>query len=252
MAAGTLPIKWTIYHNIKQTKICVHSHNIADASTAYNLWNQVDVNRSVFSLNPQRDHGLTDRMMEETSLPKWQMKIGEIMALIFTNDVLNSWYFGEMCNVKFTEVAVNLRDRISGITNDLAGNYLNVIMTDKASMKSPATHRKCIYDTLKKRGAIKSPTGMQQFSGLKAMSTNWATFYQPVEIAGFKEIFHHPILDYKDCLLGNTFLVPEALVFIFRPRQGELGILSFDYSANRKTEEDYLSSEFIEKRLLDV
>jgi hypothetical protein len=135
-----------------------------------------------------------------------------------SNDVLTSWWF------RFTRsdiglMAMNLRNRIPELTEQMAGNYEYLAPYQRADFAHPAFIRQSLPSA---RGFYSGamPGFLATVGGRISILSSWATFYRDVELEGCEQLLHLPCADDQNVISDN-------LAVIFRPRKGELAVMSF-------------------------
>merc|ERR1711893_40813 len=171
-------------------------------------------------------------------------------GFVSTNDIVNSWYMYEMGNIEYLEMAVNTRGRADGILENLSGNYLGIGFMTKDEFENAEKPREAVNNILQKRGMSEQPKARKYWYGYKALSTNWAGYYKKVDLPGLEETLHIPVYDMSHYKLFGAFCGPEDILVIFCPKDGEIGILAMNYSANGKTDSDYLNSAMVEGHII--
>ena len=134
---------------------------------------------------------------------------------VSTNDVITSWFFNQT-SCKNARMAINWRNRLDGLNETDAGNYLNVIFYQQKDYASPALIRKSLSTF--RRAVTKELPGFSSLFRQTAAITNWSSFSFPNEIEGCEEDLHLPI--------APTKYIPANLIYlrIFRAGKGKLGL----------------------------
>jgi hypothetical protein len=165
------------------------------------------------------------------------------VTYLSTNDILSAWFF-KACNLSFGFMPCNVRNRINGLTSDLAGNYLGFIFYDKDDYNYPENIRKSLsrLSSHPEIGKSKVPSLWEQLKLKYASITNWSTFFHEVhfneEINPF--IIHYPIISKKLCST-HDFMV------IFSPRKDEVSIMIMSRSLNKESDWLIPSNSLISK-----
>merc|ERR1711988_24481 len=210
--------------------------------------------RAFYKALRRKKYGRPELSMYKISTETIQKRKEEVprTGFVSTNDVVNSWYMYDMGEIEYLEMAVNTRGRANGIDQNLSGNYLGIGFLTKDEFKSPENHRQAVKNILEKRGMSQQPKVRKYFYGYKALSTNWAGYYKKVDLPGLEETLHVPVYDMAHYKFLGTFFGPEDILVIFRPKEGEIGILGMNYSANGKTDSDYLNSAMVEGHIMKM
>jgi len=158
-------------------------------------------------------------------------------TFISTNDILTSWFFSKF-NITCSYEAVMLRNRVSGITDKMAGSYLGILGIRENEVKSPNSHRSYLFEILENKKKD-NPWRSSVFESGGVVS-NWASFYQPVSLPNAEETFHIPLLD----IARYKLFLKEAMMFVFKSNVDETCIISFNAS-NKKV--DFLNEDMVNK-----
>ncbi len=146
--------------------------------------------------------------------------VNQSVKFVSTNDILTSWYFNFVrCDVGC--MAMNLRDRLEGITADMAGNYEVLVGYQPQDYVTPDLIRKSI--ALQRRcGSEKLPTRFETLFTKSKLSilSSWVTFYKDVQLEQCSQQIHLPCVENKN-------MVSDNLGVIFRPNANELALLTF-------------------------
>jgi hypothetical protein len=158
---------------------------------------------------------------EQIELTKSSLKkeSPDAAQIISTNDILTSWAV-QTCGAPFGMMAINLRNRMAGITNHHAGNYQHLIMYRIDDCRNPADIRNSLKLLTSNSDAVPSALDTVMFDFLGV--SNWASFYQKdLTFPNCKHELHLPLL------ASNTLFV-RGVVIIFRPRADEIGLVVLD------------------------
>jgi len=109
------------------------------------------------------------------------------VPFVSTNDIITS-ALSNAAGAHTCLVAFNLRGRMSGLTDSLAGNYTNCMMFDKANAATPDRIRQAL---LHPRFHCRDEK-FKMFSRC-CVITNWASFSKPIRIPDCVEQMHQPI-----------------------------------------------------------
>ncbi|KAJ3348102.1 hypothetical protein HDU83_001588 [Entophlyctis luteolus] len=139
------------------------------------------------------------------------------VAFVSTNDILTSWYL-KACGVSIGLMAVHFRDRINGVSEKLAGNYIQSLLLHQTDFDTPARIRRIVNNGLSRVGASRVPSVLEALKGNFATVTNWAGFYEDLLIGDdVKPLYHLPVLPPR-----NLF---SSFVVIYRPNAERLSVL---------------------------
>jgi len=152
------------------------------------------------------------RVVKETSGKSW----------VSTNDILTSWFFN-ISDCTSGWIAFNFRNRVPGLTDMNAGPYEGQVPYWPEEFKTPLHIRQSLKSF--KTAREDTPGYLENFTGHFTGITNWASFYQPVNIAGSQVKCHFPTMD---CAGINTW----AMMVIFKVNPETLGICVFSRDAD--------------------
>ena len=149
---------------------------------------------------------------------------------VSTNDLLMSW----ICTHSQPDVAtmmVNMRSRLSALTNMHAGNYVSMIPFLPADYATPSLFRHAVKSTVLRRFYYDRPLprfGRRSLLPTLACVTSWASLYEEIAMPGSQLIRHQPVLGglaqySRFRQLG--FRLPLDSFVIFRPREGFISLL---------------------------
>ena len=140
---------------------------------------------------------------------------------VSTNDVMHHWLTTLNPKNDRTQMAVNLRKRVSVLNELTAGNYEDLIETHRNDQISPLTVRKCLAWKLQAGGHSELASFAQMKKFLGGMTTNWGSFFKPWNFKGAEFIEQVPLLDLRKETLdfkifGFRFTCEENAVLIQR------------------------------------
>jgi len=141
-----------------------------------------------------------------------------------TNDILTSSYMASSeCDLGL--MAVNYRNRLDGLTSDLAGNYEGVIGYQKGDYESPEFIRQSL-DTYCRRDKDRPLLAGGFFFRRKAvlgMVTNWSGFYRQIRLPGCNHVAHFPIFD----TIEGPFVLNVCVIFMVD--ENKMAVLSAEH-----------------------
>jgi len=174
------------------------------------------------------------------------------VPFVSSNDVLTSWFFREMKSDMNIMVA-NLRSRrpaVLNLSDAHVGTYEANLPYFPGDIESPALIRQSIQDTegtfrAKRAGSpvTKIPSSLKLLRNRTSIVTNWASFYCDVNLqkdphgnneSTLRPKLHFPIME-PDGIITSVW----NNAIIFRPRAGELGMLTI----TRQFDNDTLAQE---------
>lgn len=155
---------------------------------------------------------------------------------ISTNDILTSW-FSKLVKSDFTHMVVNFRERIPSVTHSHGGNYWKSILYQPPDYASPSLIRASLClpkedsanDSVNRIAPLRRvvTTSLPSFFRTAffyrcAVVTNWAGFYQDVQLPDSEMVLHLPI---------QTNVCPiQDLLIIFKPNKNDIAMLSISRS----------------------
>ena len=232
------------------------SHVLSDGHTRSKIYNMLDANVPRVSLECKRVHSFMqslEKLSGGDDSEKWFHSFGTMMSFlcnimfsskipepqiqlvdsewikemkhspiqnddksfISTNDVLTSWIMRES-NYDVGIMAINYRNRISGITNENAGNYESVIAYQHEDYKEPALIRKSLT-TFRRPITEKLPTFQKSPLKRICVVSNWCTFFHQVEFTNCKHVMFLPLGSSQ-----NRKYLPFDLYTIFKPSKDQV------------------------------
>ena len=112
------------------------------------------------------------------------------------NDVVVSWFFREISQTGTVHEAVNMREKITDLNNDMAGGYTTSIRVDtNCGMMTSEDHRIILENCLSKDGMITERSLQELMQDSGSLVFNWRNCHQTVQIPGYREIFQMPVLE---------------------------------------------------------
>jgi len=130
------------------------------------------------------------------------------VEFVSTNDVITSDFLRKM-NPNFGGMAVNCRNRIPELTDDLAGNYETVMTYREGDFESPCLIRKSLQRCVRV-GDSPMPSNLELLKFDWGVATNWGTFYADVVLDNCSQKIHLPIREVDSM----------KVMVIFCPRKG--------------------------------
>jgi len=134
------------------------------------------------------------------------------VPFVSTNDIITS-AFSNAAGADTCVMAINLRERMSGLTECHAGNYIDTMMFDGANASTPDRIRLAL--THPRFHCRDEP--MKTFSRW-CMITNWTSFSKPIRIPDCAEQLHQPVFDVRELKY-----LPIDFMIVFRAGGGRLG-----------------------------
>jgi len=134
------------------------------------------------------------------------------VPFVSTNDIITS-AFSNAAGAHTCLMAINLRERMSGLTECHAGNYVDMMMFDGANASTPDRIRLAL--THPRFHCRDEP--LKMFSRW-CMITNWTSFSKPIRIPDCAEQLHQPVFDASDMKY-----LPFDCMVVFRAGGGRAG-----------------------------
>lgn len=141
---------------------------------------------------------------------------------VSSNDVLTSWYF-KFCDCSMGYMAINLRNRMSEIHANLAGNYEVLVGYQPQDFSSPNLIRRSLQSYRRVFGDIPFPSFPMSISYQGGLLSSWASFYKDVLLPGCDMTLHLPYV-------LNENIAFNDLAVLFRPQKDKLALLSLSRS----------------------
>lgn len=149
-------------------------------------------------------------------------KLTDGLPFVSSNDVITSWFF-QASSMSFGMMVVNMRNRVEGITNDIAGNYEFYMGYRKPDFQSPAMIRKSVTNLRRSNSCEATmPTFWETvlFDRNIVGITSWTSFAKEVSLPESIEEFHLPLFDFRSLLGSNV-----CMAVLFRRKGSELGFI---------------------------
>jgi hypothetical protein len=163
-----------------------------------------------------------DWLVNEKQLQRAACEAREFLS---SNDILTTEIF-KLCDVDFGSMMVNLRNRLEGISSDLAGNYCDSLGFFREDLcKGPVAIRRALNGAEPRDF---QPSLLQTVGMRFGTVTSWASFHRDLELDGCQVGEHFPVFD--------PMGVPRNTATIYSPRKGCLGVMIV---AGRKTHEAF-------------
>ena len=234
------------------------SHIVGDGATFYKIFNQLSASGEVRSLEPKRRMDFGEKLklkvamdvkkavmslsfmvsamkgyffgntvrgftgfvdVEGVARAKEDAKRRGAVPFVSTNDILTST-FANAFDADVCCMAINWRGRISGITDNLAGNYESVLLFDGANAATPDHIRKALRHPHFHCRDEPMPPLSRALTARYGIITSWVSFSRPINIPGCVEQVHRPVYDVK----AMRAQVPFDAAVVFRAGAGRLGV----------------------------
>jgi hypothetical protein len=154
------------------------------------------------------------------------------VPFVTTNDILTSAFFTE-CGARIGMMGMDCRERLEGISIDLAGNYVTALTMDDETFSTPATIHKMLSSSMPYETTKKSlPTCCTWLSGRDsakfAMVTNWSSFAGGmVQLSADSElVIHLPVQNPAYCVYD--------LMIPFASGVGKVGVICWTVSTDEE------------------
>jgi len=214
------------------------SHVVGDGNNMYTIYRMLGDNQDIITLNPVRDMefhhklnsvscGHKEHVAFRKSLSyKLSMLVISILfrqstellhfrkdwieaekqkytvsspssSFVSTNDIITCWLL-KLFNVDIGEMIVNYRNRIPGITENNAGNYVSMIVYQRDDFSHPSLIRASLQSYCR---VITKKLNVIPFISRFILITNWSTFYTEAIFDGCKEVYHLPIFVFSNAIV---------------------------------------------------
>jgi hypothetical protein len=157
---------------------------------------------------------------EITQRKNFEKEVLSPEGFVSTNDVITSWFISTF-KVSFTMMAINLRNRLAGITEKHAGNYEHAITYGLDDAASPSIIRKSLA-TLQSRSKW-IPSWWNLWGGNNGLISNWSTFYRDISFTGAQTVLHMPLVS----LVSSVQYPLRAMAIIFKATKDKTGMMLF-------------------------
>jgi hypothetical protein len=119
---------------------------------------------------------------------------------VTTNDILTSGFFNE-CGSRIGMMGFDCREKIDGVSADLAGNYVTALILDPDVFATPATLRK-MYSSTPYKTTERPLSGCCGCADASfAMVTNWSSFAGGlITLEGCELVIHLPVQNPVNCV----------------------------------------------------
>ena len=235
------------------------SHVIADGHSYYSVLNMLSRSALVVSLSPERKcmfDTLVPKLLGEDAIAFYRNSLasavkrlyhtyltrqaparvflidpkkcektkrggsGEV-AFVSTNDITTSSFLN-LSNTDVGSMVINLRGRVPELLDSDAGNYMAGILFLPDDFRFPSLVRKALQNGFRRASRTPPrplPMGWARFRAKMAIATNWASFFNGLELRGCTQLAHLPLNPPQPPL--------HSLAVFFRPRPGELAVLVY-------------------------
>jgi hypothetical protein len=146
------------------------------------------------------------------------------VPFVSTNDVLTIWVLLRNGQPRFGFMVVNLRNRLSGLGADVAGNYQGVVPYLPANWQTPVLIRTSISTQLLRRSVTQIdalPSVWETHTGISCIVSNWLTLVVANELPECTEDLHLPLYHFSAVALPPNM----TTVVIFRAGPCKTAIL---------------------------
>ena len=166
--------------------------------------------------------GLIDN--ERVAQVKAEAKRRGTVPFVSTNDIITSAFANATGSDVCTAMAIDLRERMRGLTKSHAGNYIEVLLFDAANTATPDRVRLALlHPRFRCRDKpLPSICGGKILSSQYGIITNWASFSKPIHIPGCVEQLHQPMMIELSAALPY---IPMAIMIVFRATAQRVGVL---------------------------
>ena len=123
---------------------------------------------------------------------------------VSTNDIITSGFFTE-CGSRVGMMGMDMRGRLPGIKEELAGNYVTALVIDPSKFGTPGKLRKMLSSQPYETTGGPLPSCMRVCCGMEkgniAMVTNWSSFAGSlINLEGCEHDIHLPVQNPANCI----------------------------------------------------
>lgn len=245
------------------------SHSVADGHTYYSIFNMLSNKSDITALNVDRKEHVIPEIIEAFGQKQYNYlkSIGHVVNVfkgiffagkskayiyyidenkietlkkdvqnegefISTNDILTS-SFSKFVHARISLMAINFRDKLSGLSQKDAGNYEGAVLYDKEVYENPLSIRKSLKSIPYIGLSENLPSVFEGMLCNMGLITNWSSFCQEIFLSGAKQTLHLPITN-------SAGKAPYEMAVVFRPTADKLGVIYFTHKFNAN---DYINSE---------
>ncbi|MCH2110847.1 MAG: hypothetical protein MK135_16130 [Polyangiaceae bacterium] len=151
-------------------------------------------------------------------LQKQAAKESTMVPFLSTNDILSSSY-AQLCGSNALIMAVNFRGRISGINENDAGNYEELLVIDSVTSSQSQNIRLLVSDLAQQSKKISLPKGPAMAKSKPVLITNWAGFSRALMLEGAQELLHLPLYSSREITFDSCI--------VYRPHADRVAALLF-------------------------
>ena len=190
-------------------------------------------------------------------LPKAKNTAKNTALFISTNDIITSW-FCNYCRCSFGAMVVNFRNRLQGLTDTMAGNYVRSAMFTAADMSRPEYLRESLHAedphthtpfhvkgcSSGRSDDVVNHVNLVDILTLNVVAvTNWASFYEDVVLPGGTMELHLPVMTL-------TYIGARACLIIFKCNNRDTAVVLWGGSKMLSMSPTELAKETIFSRIL--
>merc|ERR1719219_3200170 len=174
-------------------------------------------------------------------------------TFVSTNDVITA-FMHDLVPEKLDNIMIpiNLRGRIPGVHDNLAGNYLGACVMRKDDLKTPRTVRTWLENVTKPGYKWQTPTWKEVRKYLGGIHTNWSGFYHHVQPEGTTQITHFPVVpEMEYWLMGFLPAGSELDMITYKSNPDEISCFIFTRRSSI-TKESLLEHPLIKSELIKM
>ena len=140
------------------------------------------------------------------------------LSFISTNDIITS-AFGNVLDARMLIMAINLRGRLPGLEDSMAGNYESMVIFDHETYASPCSLRQAMRGKDYTKTHSEPLTGAIEAFSSYGLISNWSTSAKELDFDGCKQTLHLPRVD---CSRVANWAF--ELCIIFKPTRNTHGV----------------------------
>lgn len=166
-------------------------------------------------------------LLNKDEVVKIKKEFNNGVDFVSTNDILTHWLgkFNPKCDEII--IACNMRNRVKGCDDSMAGCYIQAFYAMREQIDSPLSIRKGLEKCLNEKGCQVQRTAKEYKKYLGGTCTNWTSFYKSIKIPGHKLVYTMPTFKLGDEMMGFGLRFPqEEVLIIWQYDDDNVGLMS--------------------------